>query len=49
MPEEVVKYSAKNGVATITLNRPQKANTLRLEVIEALDQYLGQANADPMV
>ena len=49
MSEEVVKYRAEDGVATITLNRPEKANTLRLEVIESLDQCLGQANADPNV
>lgn len=49
MSEEVVKYHAASGIATITLNRPEKANTLRLEVIEALDQYLGRANSDPEV
>ena len=49
MSEEVVKYRAEDGVATITLNRPEKANTLRLEVIESLDQWLGQANADSNV
>ena len=40
MPDEVVKYRMDNAIATITLNRPEKANTLRLEVIEALDRYL---------
>ena len=49
MTEEVIKYRAANAVATITLNRPEKANTLRLEVIEALDRCLAQANADPEV
>ena len=49
MPKEVVKYSAKNAIATITLNRPEKANTLRLEVIDALDQYLAKANANPEI
>ena len=33
MTEEMVKYSKENGIATITLNRPDKANTLRMEVI----------------
>ena len=46
MSEEVVKYGVASGVATITLNRPDKANTLRWEVIEALDRYLAQANSD---
>ena len=49
MPDEVVKYRMDNAIATITLNRPEKANTLRLEVIEALDRYLAEANADPEV
>ena len=49
MSEDVVKYGVENAVATITLNRPEKANTLRLEVIEALDHYLAQANSDPEV
>ena len=49
MSEEVVKYQAANAIATITLNRPSKANTLRMEVIEALDQHLARANADPEV
>ncbi len=46
MSEPVVKYSKANGIATITLNRPDKANTLRMEVIEQMDQALGQAQRD---
>ncbi len=46
MSEPVVKYSKVNGIATITLNRPDKANTLRMEVIQEMDQYLGQAQAE---
>jgi enoyl-CoA hydratase len=49
MSEEVVKYGAAKGIATITLNRPEKANTLRLEVIEALDRCLAKANLDPEI
>ena len=49
MSTEVVKYEVANAIATITLNRPEKANTLRMEVIEALDRYLAQANSDPEV
>jgi len=47
--EEVVLYSKSKGIATITLNRPEKANTLRLEVIEGISGYLAQANRDPDV
>jgi enoyl-CoA hydratase len=46
MSEKVVQYSVGNAIATITLNRPEKANTLRLEVVDALDQCLAQANSD---
>ena len=40
MAEDVVLYSKSNGIATITLNRPEKANTLRVEVIDGLDHAL---------
>ena len=49
MTEQVVEYRTANAIATITLNRPAKANTLRMEVIEALDECLARANADPRV
>ncbi len=46
MTEGVVLYSKSAGIATITLNRPEKANTLRMEVIEKLDNALRDANQD---
>lgn len=46
MSEPVVKYSKTNGIATITLNRPDKANTLRMEVIEAMDRALAAAQRE---
>ena len=49
MSEDVVLYRTDNGIATITMNRPAKANTLRLEVIQGIDESLHQANADPDV
>ena len=49
MSEDVVLYSTDSGIATITMNRPAKANTLRLEVIQGIDESLHQANADPNV
>ena len=49
MTDDVVKYSATDAIATITLNRPEKANTLRLEVIEGLDHHLRRAHEDPAV
>jgi enoyl-CoA hydratase len=46
MADETVKYSKQNAIATITLNRPEKANTLRVEVIDGLDAALADANRD---
>lgn len=49
MSEPMVLYRKENGIATITLNRPDKANTLRMEVIDGLDDGLRNANQDPDV
>ncbi len=46
MSEDEVLYCKANGIATITLNRPAKANTLRMEVINGLDDALRDANQD---
>jgi enoyl-CoA hydratase len=49
MPDDVVLYGKKNHIATITLNRPEKYNTLRTEVLEGLRQSLERANKDAEV
>lgn len=49
MPDDVVLYAKRDGIASITLNRPDKANTLRMEMIEGLDAALRDANQDPAV
>jgi enoyl-CoA hydratase len=49
MPADVVLYEKKDRIATITLNRPEKFNTLRTEVLEGLRRHLEQANRDPEV
>ena len=49
MSEDVVLYSKSKGIATITLNRPAKANTLRNEVISGVNEFLAEANRDPEV
>nr|MDJ0853525.1 enoyl-CoA hydratase-related protein [Myxococcota bacterium] len=46
MSEDVVLYSKSKGIATITLNRPAKANTLRMEVIQGMNDALADANRD---
>lgn len=46
MPEDVVKYGKSGAIATITLNRPEKYNALRAEVILGLDEALKAANRD---
>ena len=46
---ENIRYEKVDAVATITLNRPEKYNTLRFELIEELDQALRDANRDHAV
>ncbi len=46
MSYEMIKYAKKEAIATITLNRPEKYNTLRFEMIEEMDNALGDANRD---
>ena len=43
---EMIKYSKNDGIATITLNRPEKFNTLRMEMIQEMDDALRDANRD---
>ncbi len=44
MPQGVVKYSQQGAIATITLNRPEKYNTLRLDMLQGLNDALKTAN-----
>ncbi len=41
-----VLYSKSGAIATITLNRPEKYNTLRPSLLSDLDEALRQANTD---
>ncbi|HET9839487.1 MAG TPA: enoyl-CoA hydratase/isomerase family protein, partial [Candidatus Angelobacter sp.] len=47
MPYKTVLYSESGGVATITLNRPDKRNAITYELLQdvksALDEALGSA------
>lgn len=46
MSYEMIKYAKNDAIATITLNRPEKYNTLRIEMIQELDHALMEANQD---
>ncbi|MCC6849769.1 MAG: crotonase/enoyl-CoA hydratase family protein [Deltaproteobacteria bacterium] len=49
MSKDVVRLAKAGAIATITLNRPEKANTLRPEVTDGLDRALADANRDDAV
>ncbi len=46
---EVVEYSAEGGVATITLNRPDKLNALNGEIYAEIMAALDQTDSDDSV
>lgn len=49
MAEQIVLYEVANGVATITLNRPEKMNALSAELVSGFQGALEQAAADATV
>jgi enoyl-CoA hydratase len=49
MSENVVKYSVDGAIATITLNRPDKANTIQPAMMYGLNDSLRRANLDDAV
>ncbi|MCB2223391.1 MAG: crotonase/enoyl-CoA hydratase family protein [Actinobacteria bacterium] len=46
MPYEMIRYETDGPVATVRLDRPDKYNTLRFEMIDEMDRALGEANRD---
>lgn len=46
---EVVRVDVADGVATLTLNRPEKRNALNGELVDALHDALGELAAEPDV
>ncbi|MEM6705839.1 MAG: enoyl-CoA hydratase-related protein, partial [Acidobacteriota bacterium] len=46
---EFVLYSVADQIATVTLNRPEKFNTLRPELLAQLGEALAKANRDSAV
>lgn len=49
MAEEAVLYEVSEGIATVTLNRPEKRNALNSDVLRLLPQLLARADADDAV
>jgi enoyl-CoA hydratase len=49
MSYETILYETRGRIATITLNRPEKFNTIRPPLPEELEQAVAEANADKEV
>jgi len=49
MAFETILYGIKDGIATITINRPDVLNALNLQVLNELLIVIGEASSDPNV
>ena len=49
MSNDVVLYHAENGVATVTLNRPDQRNAINPEVCDAMRDAFDRIDTDPDV
>src|SRR4030095_3195800 len=47
MPYNTLQLSTQNGVATLTLNRPDKRNAISYELIDELLRALGEVEQSP--
>ena len=45
----MIKFAKNEAIATITLNRPEKYNTLRIELIQELENALMDDNQDDTI
>ncbi|HUC35529.1 MAG TPA: enoyl-CoA hydratase-related protein [Acidimicrobiales bacterium] len=48
-PEDQVLYESSDGVARITINRPERRNAMSWEVVRSIREMLGGAKDDPGV
>ena len=48
-PDSEVLYSVEAGVATVTINRPERRNSLSWEVVRLLRERVAAARSDPRV
>ena len=49
MEEKAILYEVKDGIATITLNRPQVMNSINFQLLRELGQCLAELRFDPDV
>ena len=49
MTDEIVMYTKNGAIATITLNRPEKANIILPETMHGISDSLRKANLDDEV
>ncbi|HAM58076.1 MAG TPA: enoyl-CoA hydratase, partial [Candidatus Rokubacteria bacterium] len=49
LPYETLLYETDGALATITLNRPERLNTIVPPMPDELEQAVGEANRDPRV
>lgn len=49
MSYQMIRYAKSGAIATVTLNRPDKYNTLRLEMLQEMENALMDANHDKAV
>ena len=49
MPEDAVLYEARDALAFVTLNRPQRLNAIDLALIAGLEEAVARANREPEV
>src|SRR3989304_4619004 len=49
MPEDAVLYEAHDGLAFVTLNRPERLNAINFALIEGLEEAVARANREEAV